>query len=190
MEGGRREEAVGLEGAQDGEMGGAGGGEEGCTGRQKGEVSARRSRGWGWGEGSRARAGGGGNQGPGVQRWVAGGGGAGDSSCRGVASPLRVGLTFSSRTDPAYLAGRLLCDCRPAVGAAALDRTRAHRRSARQPAHRGPDQVQQRLVSRVWGGERGLLPGMAQAGGRRTEKARGQPQWDASGWLVFGVAGR
>lgn len=60
MEGGRREEAVGLEGAQDGEMGGAGGGEEGCTGRQKGEVSARRSRGWGWGEGSRARAGGGG----------------------------------------------------------------------------------------------------------------------------------
>lgn len=44
-----------------------------------------------------------------------------------VPCPLRVVLTFSSRTDPAYLAGRLLCDGRPAVGAAALDCARAHR---------------------------------------------------------------
>lgn len=111
---------------------------------------------WGWGlqrEQSRHRGARGG-----VMGWHSGAGGVWGGWRGAVAGPLRVGLTFSSRTDPAYLAGRLLRDGRPALGAAALDRPRAHRRSARQPAHCGPDQGQQRLVSRAGGGAGGLLP--------------------------------
>lgn len=87
--GGRRR-LWGWRGARDREVGGAGSGAGGlCRG-----------------SGAQAGRGGSGTWGA-AMGWLgrAGGGGAGDSSCRGAAGPLHVGLTFSSRTDPAYLAG-------------------------------------------------------------------------------------
>ena len=123
---GRWEEAVGLEGAQDGEMGGSRqrGGRMHWEAKRRGGCQEEQRTGLGAGvEGAEHVRGAIRDLGC-SNGWLgrAGGGGARESSCRGVAGPLRVGLTFSSRTDPAYLAGRLLRDGRPAVGAAALDR--------------------------------------------------------------------